>query len=110
MTFHALRAGNAEVLASGLKDPVVIAVADGMLYIVDAGTKQVVVDLKTNARTTIAWGLPVGPPPGFQRKPFKGMPPFSGPQGPFAGIAVGADGTVFVSADGEGSVPSLRRI
>ena len=37
------------------------------------------------------------------------MPPFSGPQGPFAGIAAGPDGTLYVSADGEGSVLALRR-
>jgi hypothetical protein len=37
------------------------------------------------------------------------MPPFSGPQGPFAGIAGGADGTLYVSADAEGSVLALRR-
>ena len=42
---------------------------------------------------TIASGLPVGPPPGVNPKPLKGMPPFSGPQGPFAGITVGPDGT-----------------
>jgi hypothetical protein len=37
------------------------------------------------------------------------MPPFSGPQGPFAGITAGADGTLYVSADGDGSVLALRR-
>jgi hypothetical protein len=36
------------------------------------------------------------------------MPPFSGPQGPFAGIARRRDGTLFVSADGDGSVLALR--
>ncbi len=41
-------------------------------------------------------------------KPLKGMPPFSGPQGPFAGITAAADGTLYVSADGEGSVLALR--
>lgn len=43
-------------------------------------------------------------------KPLRGMPPFSGPQGPFAGIAAAADGTLYVSADGEGSVLALRPI
>jgi hypothetical protein len=38
------------------------------------------------------------------------MPPFSGPQGPFAGITAGRDGTLFVSADGDGSVIALRRV
>ena len=37
------------------------------------------------------------------------MPPFSGPQGPFAGITAGPDGTLYVSADGDGSVLALRR-
>ena len=37
-------------------------------------------------------GLPVGAPPGVTPKPLKGAPPFSGPQGPFAGIAAGPDG------------------
>jgi len=37
------------------------------------------------------------------------MPPFSGPQGPFAGITSGPDGTLYISADGDGSVLALRR-
>ena len=82
----------------------------GALFIVDAGEKAVVAfDPATGARTTIASGLPVGPPPGVVPKPLKGMPPFSGPQGPFAGIAAGPDGTLYVSADGDGSVLALRR-
>lgn len=102
--------GATETVVDGLQRPQGIAVADGVLYIVDAGAKEVVaVNLATDARTTIASDLPVGPPPGVQPKPLKGMPPFSGPQGPFAGIAVGPDGTLYVSADGEGSVLALRR-
>ena len=63
---------------------------DGQLYIVDAGAKEVIAfDLNSKERHTIASGLPVGPPPGVEPKPLKGMPPFSGPQGPFAGIAAG---------------------
>ena len=54
-------------------------------------------------------GLPVGAPPGVVPKPLKGMPPFSGPQGPFAGIAAGPDGTLYVSADADGSVLAFRR-
>lgn len=41
-------------------------------------------------------------------KPLRGLPPFSGPQGPFAGIAAGPDGTLYVSADADGSVLALR--
>jgi len=88
-------------------NPVVV---DGLLYIVDAGAKEVVsFDLNSKARSTIACGLPVGPPPGVEPKPLKGMPPFSGPQGPFAGITMGSDGSLYVSADADGSVVALRR-
>jgi DNA-binding beta-propeller fold protein YncE len=80
------------------------------LYVVDAGAKTlVVVDLENAATHTIASGLPVGAAPGVIPKPLKGMPPFSGPQGPFAGIAAGPDGTLYVSADADGSVLAFRR-
>ncbi|HVQ50915.1 MAG TPA: SMP-30/gluconolactonase/LRE family protein [Mycobacterium sp.] len=102
--------GSSETVVDGLQRPQGILVADGTLYIVDAGAKEVIaVDLNTAARRVIASGLPVGPPPGVEPKPLKGMPPFSGPQGPFAGITIGPDGTVYVSADGDGSVLALRR-
>jgi sugar lactone lactonase YvrE len=144
-----LRPGGAEVLASGLRDPIGVAIAadgaclvaeagagrvlrvngsrtdtvvadlkrpqgisvrNGVLYIVDAGAKELIAfDLNTNVRHTIASGLPIGPPPGVVAKPLKGMPPFSGPQGPFAGIAAAADGTLYLSADGDGSILALRR-
>jgi sugar lactone lactonase YvrE len=103
-------AGSPETVVDGLQRPQGILVANGILYVVDAGAKEVVaVDLNTGARHVVASGLPVGPPPGVEPKPLKGMPPFSGPQGPFAGIAIGTDGTLYVSADGDGSVLALRR-
>jgi glucose/arabinose dehydrogenase len=102
--------GSTETVVDGLQRPQGILVADGQLYIVDAGTKEVIAfDLHTGNRRTIASGLPVGPPPGVEPKPLKGMPPFSGPQGPFAGITIGPDGTLYVSADGDGSILTLRR-
>jgi sugar lactone lactonase YvrE len=106
-----LTGSGTEPVIDGLQRPQGIVVSDGQLYIVDAGAKEVIaVDLNTNDRTTIASGLPVGPPPGVDPKPLKGIPPFSGPQGPFAGITAGRDGTLFVSADGDGSVLALRRV
>jgi hypothetical protein len=42
-------------------------------------------------------------------KLLRGAPPFAGPMGPFAGIAADADGTLYLSADAEGSVVALRR-
>ena len=103
-------AGSTETVIDGLQRPQGIAVADGWLYVVDADAKEVIaVDLSTGDRRAVASGLPVGPPPGVEPKPLKGLPPFSGPQGPFAGITIGPDGTLYVSADGDGSVLALRR-
>lgn len=102
--------GGGAPLVDGLHTPHGILMRDGALYIVDSGSKEIIeYDLDTAARTTIAAGLPVGPPPGVTPKPLKGMPPFSGPQGPFAGITAGTDGTLYISGDGDGSVLALRR-
>jgi sugar lactone lactonase YvrE len=102
-----------DTIVTGLVRPQGISIRNRMLYIVDAGAKQLIAfDLNNpekNVWHTIASGLPVGPPPGVVAKPLKGMPPFSGPQGPFAGIAGAADGTLYISADGEGSVLAVRR-
>jgi sugar lactone lactonase YvrE len=98
-----------EPIVDGLQRPQGIVVHDGFLYVVDAGEKSVIaVDLGSGARRTLATDLPVGPPSGVVPKPLLGMPPFSGPQGPFAGITTGADGTLYVSADGDGSVLALH--
>ena len=99
-----------DTVVADLQRPQGISVRDGVLYIVDAGAKKLIAfDLNANVRRTIASGLPVGPPPGVVPKPLKVMPPFSGPQGPFAGIAAAADGTLYISADADGSILALRR-
>ncbi len=104
-----LNGSTVETVVADLQRPQGICVHHGVLYVVDAGAGEVIsLDLDDTAPRTIASGLPVGPPPGVVPKPLKGMPPFSGPQGPFAGIAATADGTLYVSADGEGSVLALR--
>ena len=106
-----LTGSGSDVVVDGLQKPQGILVRDGQLYIVDAGSKEVIAfDLDSKARNTVAAGLPVGPPPGVEPKPLKGMPPFSGPQGPFAGIAAGPDGSLYISADADGSVLALRPI
>lgn len=102
--------GATETVVDGLVRPHGLLATADTLYIVDAGAQAVLaVDRATGGRTVIASGLAIGPPPGVEPKPLKGMPPFSGPQGPFAGIAEGSDGTIYVGADGEGSVLALRR-
>ncbi|MGH3957478.1 SMP-30/gluconolactonase/LRE family protein [Mycobacterium sp.] len=144
-----IRAGQVEVMASGLRDPIGVAIApdgsclvseadagrvvkvttsgtetvldglgrpqgilvrDRQLYVVDAAAKELIAfDLDRQARCTIASALPVGPPAGVVPKPLRGMPPFSGPQGPFAGIAAGPDSTLYVSADADGSLLAFHR-
>jgi sugar lactone lactonase YvrE len=103
-------ASGTEPVLDGLGRPQGILLRDGQLYVVDADEKALVVfDLDTKTLRTIASELPVGAPPGVVPKPLRGMPPFSGPQGPFAGIAAGPDGTLYVSADADGSVLAFRR-
>ena len=100
----------AETVLDGLGCPQGILLRDGQLFIVDAQDKTVVAyGINAGTRSVIAAGLPVGAPPGVTPKPLRGLPFFSGPQGPFAGIAAGSDGTLYVSADGDGSVLALRR-
>ena len=100
--------GRAETLVGELEQPQGLLIRDGRLYVVDSGLKAVVeFDLSSGARQTIATNLPVGAPPGVVPKPLLGMPPFSGPQGPFAGIAAGPEGILYISADADGSVLAL---
>ena len=102
-------AGGVDTVVDGLESPQGILVRGNRLLIVDAGLKALIsVDLVTEARQTLAAELPVGVPDGVVAKPLKGTPPFSGPMGPFAGITAGPDGTVYVSADAEGSVLAVR--
>jgi DNA-binding beta-propeller fold protein YncE len=105
-----LAGSGVHTVAAELNRPQGILVDGRQLYVVDAGAKALVaVDLEDATRRTIASGLPLGAPPGVVPKPLKGMPPFSGPQGPFAGIAAGPDGTLYVSADADGSVLAFRQ-
>ncbi|VAZ87739.1 Virginiamycin B lyase [Mycobacterium pseudokansasii] len=102
--------GGTGALLDGLQRPQGILALDRHLYVVDSGAKELVrFDLDDGDRHTIASDLPLGAPPGVIPKPLRGMPPFSGPQGPFAGIAAGPDGTLYVSTDADGSVLALRR-
>lgn len=105
-----LTAGSTDSVLDGLQAPQGVLVHEGQLYVVDAGEKTLTsLDLKTKAKKVIATQLPVGAPVGVTPKPLRGIAPFTGPQGPFAGIAAGADGTLYVSGDAEGSVLALRR-
>ncbi|MBW8486362.1 SMP-30/gluconolactonase/LRE family protein [Actinomadura parmotrematis] len=102
--------GRTDTVVDGLGAPQGILVHNGRLLILDADAKTLIsADPATGARDVIASGLPVGAPSGVTPKPLKGLPPFSGPQGPFADLAAGPDGTLYLSADAEGSVIALRQ-
>ncbi len=81
------------------------------LFVVDASSKELIAfSLSTKQRQTVATNLPVGAAPGITPKPLLGVPELMpGPLSPFTGLAAGSDGTVYVAADGDGSVLALRR-
>lgn len=102
--------GRTETVLDGLQKPQGILVRGTSLFVVDAGAKELIeYDLTSGARRTIAANLPVGAPPGVTPKFLRAIGNMSGPMGPFAAIAAGADGTLYVSADAEGSVLAIRR-
>jgi sugar lactone lactonase YvrE len=104
-----LSGGSAETVLDGLQKPQGILVRGELLYVVDAGARELVeYDLARKAHRTIATGLPVGAPPGVTPKFLRAILPLSGPMGPFAGIAAGVDGTLYISADADGSILALR--
>ncbi|MDX6740815.1 SMP-30/gluconolactonase/LRE family protein [Actinocorallia sp. A-T 12471] len=105
-----ITAKGVDTVADGLETPQGILVRGGRLVVVDVGAKTLLeIDLDGKVRHVIARDLPVGAPIGVDPKPLHGLPPFTGPQGLFAGIAAGHDGTLYVSGDAEGSVLAFRK-
>ena len=104
-----LSGGKAESVIDGLGQPEGIAVQGGKLYVLDVAGKQVIEsDLAGGSQRVIASGLPVGAPAGVTPKPLGGVGDMCGPMTGMAGLAAGADGTLYLSADAEGSVIALR--
>jgi len=104
-----LSGGRAETFLDDLLQPQGLAVRGSRLYVVAAGSRELIeYDWERRARRTLARGLPIGAPDGVMPKFLRGVPPLSGPMGPFAGIAAGGDGTLYISADADGSVLALR--
>ncbi len=101
--------GRAETVVDGLQQPQGVLVREGVLYIVDAGLKELIeYTLASGVRRTLVADLPVGAPAGATPKFLKAIGNMSGPMGPFAAITAGTDGTLYVSADAEGSVLAIR--
>ena len=103
-----LAAGRAETVLDGLRKPQGILVRGDLLYVVDAGSKELIeYNLTSKQRRALVSELPVGAPPGVTPKFLGAIGTMSGPMGPFAAIAASPDGTLYVSADAEGSVLAI---
>jgi sugar lactone lactonase YvrE len=103
-----LSGGRTVTVLDDLQMPQGVLLHAGRLYIVDAGAKELIeYNLATRSRRTIAANLPVGAPPGVIPKYLGPIGNLAGPMGPFAGITAGADGTLYVSGDAEGSVLAI---
>jgi sugar lactone lactonase YvrE len=104
-----LSGGRTETVLDGLQKPQGILARDTSLYVVDAGSKELIeYNLTSKVRRPLASDLPVGAPAGVTPKFLGAIGTMTGPMGPFAGIAAGADGTLYVSGDAEGSVLAIR--
>jgi sugar lactone lactonase YvrE len=101
--------GGVETVLGGLHKPQGILARGDLLFVVDVGTKELIqYNMASKTRHTIASQLPVGAPPGVIPKVLGAIGVLSGPMGPFAGIAEGPGGALYISADAEGSVLELR--
>ncbi|NUP16803.1 MAG: hypothetical protein HOZ81_11995 [Streptomyces sp.] len=102
--------GSAAVVVDGLDAPQGLAVLGDELFVVETGPRRLrAVSPATGETRVDAEDLPVGPPPGVvpRAEPdlfAHGMP---GMARRFAGLAAGADGTLLLSANGEGTVLRL---
>jgi glucose/arabinose dehydrogenase len=103
--------GGISPVIEGLKEPHGVLLSGDDLYVVDAGAHELVCySTKTQKRETIARNLPVGAPPGVVPPRLMGIPGLlQGPLTMFAGIAQDRDGTIYVAADGDGSILAVRR-
>ena len=103
--------GGITPVLEGLDRPEGLAVAGDELAVLDAGSKQLwTVSLSGGKSRVVASGLPVGLPPGATPQPQAGVPGFlPGSILPFAGVAAAPDGTIYIAANGEGSVLAVRR-
>lgn len=104
-----LDAGEATPVAEGLGAPQGLVVRGGVLVTVEVAHRRLLaIDLVTGERRVeaedLAVGLPAGPTRAEPALFCHGMP---GVPRRFAGVAVGPDGSLYVSADGEGSVLRL---
>jgi sugar lactone lactonase YvrE len=99
--------GRNETVIDGLHQPEGLTERGGKVYVIDVLAHELLeIDAEGNRRM-IAGNLPVGAPSG--PRPYLGPAgEFSGPMVSLAGLAAGPDGTLYVGADGNGSVMALH--
>jgi sugar lactone lactonase YvrE len=103
--------GGVEVVLEGLDTPQGLTVVGDTLVVLDAGSRQLLqIGLKDRRRRVIASNLPVGSGGGAPVKAMPGIPGiFPGPFVPFAGLATGPGGRIFIAGDADGSVLAAER-
>ncbi|MFD7921393.1 SMP-30/gluconolactonase/LRE family protein [Streptomyces sp. NPDC059740] len=109
---YRLADGRAVPVAEGLAAPQGLTVLGEELYTVESGTRRLLaLSLTTGEVRTEAEDLPVGPPPGTGPRTQPALFTHGMPGVPhrFAGLAAASDGTLLLSADGEGTVLRLTR-
>ncbi|AKZ59949.1 hypothetical protein SAM23877_6904 [Streptomyces ambofaciens ATCC 23877] len=102
--------GGTTTVAEGLRAPQGLAVLGDDLFTVESASRRLrAISLTTGETWIEAEDLPVGPPPGVVPGAapalFAGGMPGLAPR--FAGLAVAPDGSLLLSADGEGTVLRL---
>ncbi len=98
-------------VAEGLGCPQGLCVAGSKLYVVDTSAKSLVeINPASGAQTIIASNLPVGAPPGVRPKFLANVGDMAGPMVPFSDVTASADGTLYVSGDGEGAVLAVTAL
>jgi len=103
--------GGIEIVVDHLDTPQGIAVSDDTLTVLDAGARQLIqIGLRDRQRKVLASNLPVGAGGGLAVKPMPGIPGiFPGPFVPFAGVATGPGGRIFIAGDADGGVLAIER-
>ena len=98
-----------DTLVDDLINPQGLAVRGDTLYVIDTGSKELLaIDTGNGSRSILASNLPVGAPPGVIPKPLMSVGDMSGPMTDFTGLAIDANGTLYIAGDAEGAVLALR--
>lgn len=102
--------GAVSTFVTGLTHPQGLTSADGHLFVVDVGSKELLrVPLGGGGPEVIASGLPVGVPGGGLRRVLNGLPEMiPGPVAEFAGITTDGLGRIYVAGDANGSILVLE--